>query len=272
MRSAPPPLPPVSLPVPDARLRSNFAWRYYYSGEFAFSRRSVRQLRHHRLEWAVHLLKSLALPTSRSLLLDVGCGPGESTVVMQRDLGPFRRAVGLDIAEGFDPLYQAMTAANGVAAEYVRGTCLALPVPDASAALIVSFEMVEHVPDWRLFLREAARAMEPGGALLVSTPNAGGLHAQLKRPYRWVRGFEKMNRARQADGDFYERFLTRDELSAGLVEAGLEPARAALGCHMLTVTPDPLFPFNLAYERVLERRGWLAGSAVTTFAAARKPG
>jgi len=271
MRLAPPSLAPAALPVPDEHLRSSFAWRYYYSAESTFSRRAVRHVRHHRIEWAVHLLRGLAPLGSGALLLDVGCGPGESTAILQREVGPFRRIVGLDISDGFGPLYRALTAANGVAAEYVRGTCLALPVADASASLIVSFEMVEHVPEWQRFLRESARALEPGGVLLVSTPHATGLHAWLKRPYRWAKGFERLNRAFREDGDFYERFLPRDELAAGLREAGLEEAGIALGCHTLTRTPDRLLPLNVAYERALESRGWLPGASVTTFIAARRP-
>lgn len=269
MPSGPPPLPPALIPGPDANLRDNFAWRYYYSGEFGFGRRAVRHVRHHRLEWAAHLLRATPL-RSRSLLLDVGCGPGESTVVLHRELGPFRRVVGLDVSDLFGPLYRAVARANGVAADYVRGSCLDLPVAQGRAALIVSFEMVEHVPQWVRFIREAERVLEPGGVLLVSTPNAGGLHALLKRPYRWAKGFERLNRAMKRDGDFYERFLSRDALVTAMAEAGLEVAGLALGCHVLTVTPDRVFPLNLAYERALERRGWLAGAAVTTFVAARK--
>jgi len=268
---APPQLRRPAAPEPDARLRDNFAWRYYYSGEFGFSRQAVQHLRHHRIEWAVHLLRAAGPLSSHSLLVDVGCGPGESTVVVNRELGPFDRVVGLDVSPLLGPLCVAMAHANGAPARYLRGTCLALPVRDGSAALVVSFEMVEHVPAWIEFLREARRALEPGGLILVSTPHARGFHALLKGPYRWVRGFERLSRAHRKDGEFYERFIPGRELVTGFASAGLRVLDVVRGCHTLTVTPIGLFAMNAAVERALEGADILSAAAVTVFVVAQKP-
>src|SRR5204863_8368309 len=46
-----------------------------------------------------------------------------------------------------------------------------LPLPGGSSDLVVAFEVIEHLDDWRGFLREARRALAPEGQFIVSTPN-----------------------------------------------------------------------------------------------------
>lgn len=258
-------------PVPDDALRRNFAWRYYYSGEFPFSCAAARHVRHHRIEWAVHLLRAVGGPASRRLLVDVGCGPGEAAVLVARALGGFERVVGFDVDATFGPLLRALAGGNGGTARYVSGSAPALPVRGGAASLVISLELLEHLPARRGVLEEAARVLEPGGLLLASTPNPAGLHSLLKWPYARVRGFAAMNRAYRRAGDFYERFVPLQEVVGAARAAGLETLAAARGGHVFTFAPDALLPLNRAVEGLFERRGWLARLAVTTFVVARKP-
>lgn len=46
----------------------------------------------------------------------------------------------------------------------------ALSMADASLGAILSFDVLEHVPDWRAALREFARTLKPGGLLLLTAP------------------------------------------------------------------------------------------------------
>ncbi|MBL8234128.1 MAG: methyltransferase domain-containing protein [Bryobacterales bacterium] len=46
-----------------------------------------------------------------------------------------------------------------------------LPFPDGSFDLIVAFEVIEHLHDWRKLLYESRRLLAPGGQFIVSTPN-----------------------------------------------------------------------------------------------------
>ena len=48
---------------------------------------------------------------------------------------------------------------------------MTLPFQDRSFGLIVAFEVIEHLSDWRLLLSEARRLLHPDGVFLVSTPN-----------------------------------------------------------------------------------------------------
>lgn len=54
-----------------------------------------------------------------------------------------------------------------------------IPVPDGHADWIVCQEGIEHFQDQRAALAEFARALKPGGRLLVTTPNGSNLKARL---------------------------------------------------------------------------------------------
>jgi ubiquinone/menaquinone biosynthesis C-methylase UbiE len=51
------------------------------------------------------------------------------------------------------------------------GDALAIPLPDRSVDLVVSFETIEHVASPSGFVEESARVLETDGTLIVSTPN-----------------------------------------------------------------------------------------------------
>lgn len=46
-----------------------------------------------------------------------------------------------------------------------------LPLADNSFDFVISFQVIEHIQDDRLFLREINRVLKPGGKFIVTTPN-----------------------------------------------------------------------------------------------------
>lgn len=57
----------------------------------------------------------------------------------------------------------------------------------ASADLVTSFQVLEHVRDLDLYLSEAARLLAPGGKLLLSTHGAWLYHPHPEDHRRWTR-------------------------------------------------------------------------------------
>ena len=56
---------------------------------------------------------------------------------------------------------------------YVLGDVESLPLQNAQFDVVVSFETIEHVPDYQRFLAEVKRVLRQDGLFIVSTPNRG---------------------------------------------------------------------------------------------------
>jgi ubiquinone/menaquinone biosynthesis C-methylase UbiE len=256
---------PFRLPPVTERLRTNFTWRYYYSGEFGFSRPAVQHVRWRRFYAAAELLIPLPRPVR---LLDVGCGPGESTLYLSRALR-VPEAIGCDISRDCTWFARQLAAANNMAARFLVGSATKLPVASDTVGLVTTFEMLEHLPHWRVFLAEARRVLHRGGHLLITTPNALSVHAMLKAVYRRARRFDRLNRAWTKDGDFYEAFLSDGHIRRGLADAGFATLATRHVAFVLTVQPDWSLPAIRRVEAWLEQLPGLRRLAVTTVVLAR---
>lgn len=105
-------------------------------------------------------------------LLDVGCGEGQ---FLRRSARHFD-ASGVDVSiEGVE---QARLA-SGLATISVA-TASELPFPDGSFAVVTCFDVLEHLGRPEAALAEAHRVLEPGGVIVLSTPNPSSLGRRLK--------------------------------------------------------------------------------------------
>ncbi len=97
-------------------------------------------------------------------VLDAGCGTGYGSAEFNA-----RAIAGVDLS----PEAAAHAAAHYARANvfFAAASCAALPFAEAAFDLVVSFEVIEHLPDYRALLSEARRVLKPGGVFLVSTPN-----------------------------------------------------------------------------------------------------
>jgi len=55
--------------------------------------------------------------------------------------------------------------------EFRLGTAENIPLKDSSVDAVVSFETIEHIEDFNLFLKEIKRVLKKDGFLIISTPN-----------------------------------------------------------------------------------------------------
>jgi 2-polyprenyl-3-methyl-5-hydroxy-6-metoxy-1,4-benzoquinol methylase len=108
-----------------------------------------------------------ALPGSQpGRLLDFGCGSG-GYLRRMADLG--WRVTGLDMAE-----HVVRTVRDKLACDAVVGT---LPHPElapASFDVVTMWQSLEHVHQPLAILREALRALVPGGTAVIAVPNFAG--------------------------------------------------------------------------------------------------
>ena len=99
-------------------------------------------------------------------VLDAGCGAGYGSAELAQVA---ERVTGIDISGEAIEFARAHYALENVAFEEASAT--SLPYADAAFDLVVAFEVIEHLEDWRGFLAETRRVLAPAGQLIVSTPN-----------------------------------------------------------------------------------------------------
>lgn len=89
----------------------------------------------------------------------------------------------------------------------VRANLAMLPVGTASADLLVTLQVVEHLWDLRGFLRDCARVVRPGGTIVVTTPNRPVFSPGL-------------GRGQKPTNPFHVEELDAEQLHGLLAEAG----------------------------------------------------
>lgn len=177
-------------------------------------------------------------------VLDVSCGEGYGSALLAEAAA---EVVGIDIAsEAVDHARRAY--AGRARLRFERGSAIALPLPDASIDVAVSFETIEHLPreEQPRMVRELARVLTRDGVLLLSAPNPveysqardyrnpfhlhepsrEALAALLREAFaatRWYRQRRFFGSALFCEDDQAQRFDLWSE-EGGRVERGLRPA------------------------------------------------
>jgi SAM-dependent methyltransferase len=142
---------------------------------------------------------ALAPRCAGAIVLEAGCGEGYGADLLARVA---RRVVALD--------YDVVTAAHVVRrypeVAVARANLVALPLAARSVDAVVSLQVIEHLWDQALFLRECLRVLRPGGTLVVSTPNRITFSPGLDTPLN----------------PFHTRELDPGELAGLVREAGFD--------------------------------------------------
>ncbi|RAI92021.1 class I SAM-dependent methyltransferase [Algoriphagus yeomjeoni] len=116
-----------------------------------------------------------AQPWISGKLLEVGCGEGRGV----ETLLPYADSyLGLDkIQEVIDELkvrFPKVEFQQAVIPPFAG-------IADNSFDTVVSFQVIEHIPNDRLFLEEIYRVLKPGGKAVISTPNIN--HTLSRNPW-----------------------------------------------------------------------------------------
>src|SRR5436305_5231602 len=148
--------------------------------------------------------------------LEIGCGPGRLTAPLLRD---FERVIALDVSP--DLIERARRVAPDAEFHQVDGT--RVPLPDDCVDAVMSVNVLQHLDELDQvedYLRDAARVLRPGGAVMIHLP-LRSLPPTL-RCRLWREGRLLVNRWRLARGREQEHIrmrLYRLEQVDGLLES-----------------------------------------------------
>jgi arsenite methyltransferase len=167
-------------------------------------------------EAAVEASLGCGVPTAVAQLregetvLDLGSGAGADVLISARRVAPSGTVIGLDMTDEMLELARANARAAGVDnVELLKGYIEQIPLPDASVDVVISNCVINLSADKGEVLREAARALRPGGRLAVSDVIAD----------------PDMDAATRADMSEWTGCiagaLTRGQFEAALADAGL---------------------------------------------------
>jgi ubiquinone/menaquinone biosynthesis C-methylase UbiE len=93
-------------------------------------------------------------------LLDLGCGAGENSVYFaQRGA----RCVAADYSPGMVEVALKLAAANGVAIEGHTVNAMAIDFPDNTFDFVYASNLLHHIPDPKIAIKEMHRVLKPGG-------------------------------------------------------------------------------------------------------------
>jgi len=105
--------------------------------------------------------------TKGKVVLEIGCGTGYGANYLAKKES--KQVVGGDISEEGMKYCSRYSAKEGL--EFVRLDATKLPFSNSSFDVIVAFELIEHLKEYRDFLSECKRVLREEGSFICSTPN-----------------------------------------------------------------------------------------------------
>ena len=155
-------------------------------------------------------------PLSGKTAIDVGCGAG----LIAEPLARMGAAVtGVDAAAENIAVARGHAAGQGLTIDYQHGDVTQTSFGQFD--LVTCLEVIEHVADPAVFIAALARVLNPGGLMILSTPNRTPQSKLL------LVGAAELFGAIPRGTHDWDAFLTPDELSGHVEQAGLSIADIA---------------------------------------------
>jgi SAM-dependent methyltransferase len=149
--------------------------------------------------WKKRLELLLGSSAPKGLILDAGCGPGTSGIILAEMGGT---VIGIDISSQAVAMAEERARRKGVNFSPVLSDLESLPARNDSFDICFSGWVLHHFPDIGSALSELARVLKPGGRILIAEPNESNPAVRLSRlveglAQRWISraGWDTPNRS-----------------------------------------------------------------------------
>jgi ubiquinone/menaquinone biosynthesis C-methylase UbiE len=131
-----------------------------------------------------------------SLVLDVGCGTGNNTILFAESSQT--QVVGLDISFGMlEKAYEKTTHVP-----LVQSPADTLPFSDESFQLVFMTEVIHHLPDPPSSIKDIFRVLEPGGSMCIVTQSHNQIDGRMTS--RFFPASAEIDKKRYPDVDVIE--------------------------------------------------------------------
>lgn len=127
-------------------------------------------------------------------VLDIACGEGYGSHYLAQKAAS---VVGVDVDAAI--VEHAQASYQHPRLRYCQGDCAAIPLPDASVDVVVSFETIEHHDRHDAMMAELKRVLRPEGLLIISSPDK---HEYSEKP-----GYENPYHVKELYKQEFEKLL-----------------------------------------------------------------
>ncbi len=190
------------------------------------------------------LYKFVSSYTARKRVLDLGCGEGYGSDALAHTA----RFV---VAADRDGAAVAHARQKYARANFAFVVCDAqvLPFRAGSFEVVVSFEVIEHIPNARQYLEEIKRVNAAAGSAIISTPNRLLRLLPFQKPWNryHLREYAARDLAR-AVGAVFPRVQMR----------GITATRTVLAIEKKRVRQNPFVAYPKMIVRMVAPNGWLS--------------
>lgn len=192
----------------------------------------------------VHAAKQIR---PNDIVLDAACGMGYGTAVLAA-CSPGSRFIGVDIDQDSIDYAQANYAAQNPQISYRACDVTQLNfLPDHSVDAVISFETIERIPNYDIFLAEVKRVLKPDGRFIGSVPNLWCDETGNDPNPHHFHVFD-WNKLQQA----VEKYFIVDDRVAQIAGGGFK----------MRESRRIIQKVNLSYSRPLETEWWLISACV----------
>ncbi len=101
-------------------------------------------------------------------VLDLGSGAGLDSIIARWQVGPSGRVIGVDVNQNMCAKAEAHAAMSGGRVECRTGTMEDIPLPDASADVVLSNGVINLSFRKRRVVQEILRVLKPGGRFSIA--------------------------------------------------------------------------------------------------------